>query len=84
MRVFVCYHIATGAGRIGVGCARVVGAHIVGQGVAARVEWCERENREVRFLVEAGFPVVGIMGCQLGLGSICPMSGVDPESDVRS
>ena len=31
-------------------------------------------------MMEAGFPVVGVMGCQLGLGSICPMSGVDPGS----
>lgn len=40
---------------------------------------CAKENREVRFVVEAGFPVVGVMGCQLGLGAICPMFRSQPR-----
>ena len=93
--------IGVSAGRVGVGRARVVGAHVVGQGMAASVEdsatdraagsgvegdvavgvvLVETENREVRFVLEAGFPVVGVMGCQLGLGSICPMSGKPGET----
>ncbi len=40
-----------------------------------------RENREVRFLVEADFPVVGVMGCQLALESLRQSFGAEPESN---
>jgi hypothetical protein len=50
------------------------------QDVAVGVVLVETENREVRFLVEAGFPVMGAISCQLGL--LRPKSGVAPDSPL--
>ena len=90
--------IAVGAGRVGVGRARVVRTHVVGQGMAAGVEDgagdgavggdVEGEVGVGVVLVETEnrevrFLVEGVMGCLLGAGLICPMSELTPDPGSR-